>query len=121
MITKSKIGRLLHSLSSKIEDKTMIRKCKICEINIPVPKYGLSWWCAECNRYQIICLDNGIVESELITIDNYNLVFFPAYKEANVVEATDGHKIVRTFPMDELTHELANQWIGKLKTYVIFQ
>jgi hypothetical protein len=100
----------------------MINKCKVCEKAIPVPKYGESYWCIECQKYQIVCLDNGYVESEMLRVDNYHLIFFPTYKEANVVETNDsGKKIVNTFPLNELTHELAVQWVNKLKTYVLFQ
>ena len=100
----------------------MISHCKLCDKAIPVPQFGVSWWCSQCQKYQVIYLDNGFVESEMIRVDNYHLVFFPTYKEANVVESNEGgKKIINSFTMNELTHELAVQWVNKLKTYVLFQ
>jgi hypothetical protein len=62
------------------------------------------------------------VESEILTVNNYLLVFLAIYNEANVVEKNgDNKKIIHSFPLNELTHEAAAQWIKKLRTYVLFQ
>jgi hypothetical protein len=101
----------------------MIEVCKFCEAKIPVPDLGEDWSCTSCNKYSIVCIESGFAETENLRIGNYWLVFLPAYKEASVVEQVDGikHKRINSIPMDELTHELAVQWVKKLKTYVIFQ
>ena|SRR5277367_737648 len=102
----------------------MIINCKICGKDLPPFKNGFiaRFAACECQKYQVVCLENGYIESETIKIDNYHLIFLPAYKEANVVESNDGDKkIINTFALDELTHELAVQWVNKLKTYVLFQ
>jgi hypothetical protein len=100
----------------------MIKNCKLCEKEIPVPKYGVTYWCSHCQQYQVIWHDNGYIESEVLTSGNYHLIFFPSYQEANVVEKNDNSKkIINTFALNELTHELAVQWVNKLKTYVLFQ
>jgi hypothetical protein len=62
------------------------------------------------------------VESEILTVNNYLLVFLAAYNEANVVEKNgDNKKIIHSFPLNELTQEAAAQWVKKLRTYVLFQ
>ena len=101
----------------------MIKNCKVCQKAIPVPQYGTLYWCIDCQQYHV-CYSNGLVESETIKSDNYHLVFFPSDKEANVVEdkgSGQPAKIIKTMPMEELTHELAVHWIQKLKIYTVFQ
>ena len=100
----------------------MIDACKFCENKIPVPDLGTDWWCPKCQQYSIVCLDNGIVESEAIRSGNFYLTYFPAYKTASIVSTEEADKkIFKSFEMNELTHEQAMQWVKKLKTYVIFQ
>src|SRR5271157_5451635 len=100
----------------------MISKCKVCEKDIPPPQYGRDYLCIHCHKYSIVYdYYDGNLQSETISAENYFLTFFPAYKEANVVENGDEHhRIVNTFKMDELTHEAAIKWVDKLKTYVLF-
>ena len=103
----------------------MISACKFCEHPIPVPKLGNDYWCLHCQYYSLV-MDSelsGIAESESLRVGNYYLNFFPQNREGNVVETNkDGnHRIIHTFSMNELTHELAVQWVKKLKTYVVFQ
>lgn len=100
----------------------MIEACKICETKIPVPDLGTDWWCPVCRLYSIVCMDNGIVESETIRSGNFYLHYFPTYKTASVVSTRDENfNKMKSFDMNELTHEQAVQWVKKLKTYVIFQ
>jgi hypothetical protein len=100
----------------------MIDACKFCEHKIPVPDLGDDWWCPVCQKYSIVCLDNSIVESETIRAGNFYMVFFPAYKTASIASTDDDDKkIMKSFEMNELTHEQAVQWVNKLKTYVLFQ
>ena len=101
----------------------MISKCKVCERDIPPPQYGVDYWCIHCGKYYIVYDDwTGDLESETIRSDNYCLNFFAAYKEASVVEGSAGHhRIINSFPLDELTHEVAIKWTEKLKLYVMYQ
>src|SRR5579864_5656436 len=100
----------------------MIESCKICETKIPVPELGTDWWCPKCRQYSIVCWENGIVETETIRTKNFYMVFIPAYKTASIASTNeDDKKIMRSFDLNELTHELAVQWANKLKTYVVFQ
>lgn len=101
----------------------MIDKCKVCETAIPPPKYGEDYWCIHCSKYSVVYgyWDN-VVESETISVDNYYLCFLPLHKEANVVEKSDNnHRIINTFQLDELTHEVAVKWAEKLAIYKTFQ
>lgn len=69
-------------------------------------------------------LANGVVpESESLQVGNYFLHFFPEFKEASVVERLENgkFKLINSIKLNELTHELAVQWVKKLKTYVLFQ
>jgi hypothetical protein len=68
-------------------------------------------------------MENGVVESETLREGNYHLIFFTAYREANIVEAEDASekRIMKTFQLEDLTHEEAVHWVQKLKTYSIFQ
>lgn len=100
----------------------MIDACKFCEHQIPKPELGDDWWCPKCQKYSIVCLDNGIVESETLRNGNFYMVFFPTYKTASIASTNDDNKkVMKSFEMNELTHEQAVQWVNKLKTYVIFQ
>lgn len=99
----------------------MITACKICEKVIPVPQLGDDWWCPDCQKYSISCLSNGFPESETIRVGNYFLVYMTAYREASVVSVDENKKILRNIPINEITHEIALQWVTKLKTYVLFQ
>lgn len=101
----------------------MIENCKICGKRIPTPSLGEDYWCYHCTKYSLVYdkeLDS--VESETIRVGNYTLHFFPMYKEASVVEASDdNHHLLHKFSMEELTHDVALHWVDKLKKYVVFQ
>ena len=116
----------------------MITHCKVCEKEIKAVQFSTSYGRRSADGYGCECLQYSfrmtnsslikenddkllIVESETIMSKNYFLVFFPVYQEANVVEKNERNRIVKTFPLTELTHELAVQWVNKLKTYVLFQ
>jgi hypothetical protein len=106
----------------------MYYNCKICNkiINVELPiKYYDSHKCLNCNKYHLILRGDGKVESETITIGNYYLCFLFSYQEACVLESngnsSSDRKILSSFKMEELTHELAIYWSKKLKTYVLFQ
>jgi hypothetical protein len=100
----------------------MIKHCKICLTEIPTPKLGADWWCPQCRQYSIVCLSNGIIESETIGSSNYYLTYFPTYKTASIAETNDlGKRILKSFEMEDLTHEQAVKWRNKLQTYVLFQ
>lgn len=99
----------------------MIKACKICEKEIPTPDLGDDWWCPVCQQYSIVCMENGMVESESIRSGNFYLHFFPAYGTASIVSTgKDEFKKLKSFDMNELTHEQAVQWVKKLKLYVTF-
>lgn len=123
----------------------MITHCKVCEKEIKDVQFSTSYryrgsenYNCDCMQYSFIAqhssilkedIDNKVprfltVESETIMSKNYFLIFFPTYQEASVVEKGEGYnnkRIVKTFALKELTHELAVQWVNKLKTYTIFQ
>jgi hypothetical protein len=94
--------------------------CKVCE-NSLISTWG-GWSCISCEQYTANMSYDNMIESETVCVSNYYLVFFPIHKEANVVEKSEeNNRIIKTFPIDELTHEEAIKWLEKLKTYVIFQ
>lgn len=102
--------------------QSVIKECKVCERKIPTPELGVDWWCPKCRQYSIVCEDNGIVESETIRSGNFYLHYFPTHKTASIVSTQDeDFKKMKSFDMNELTHEQAVQWVSKLKTYVLFQ
>jgi hypothetical protein len=110
------------SANPNCDNNMTINNCKFCKIEIPIPKLGTDYWCIHCQKYSLICLESGTVEVETLREGNYHLCFFPTYKEANVVETGDeGRKIMKTFELEELTHDEAVHWVEKLKTYSIFQ
>lgn len=99
----------------------MIKACKICEEKIPVPELGEDWWCPKCMLYSIVCDEYKLVESETIRAGNFYLHYFPVYKNASITYTKDENfKKLKSFEMDELTHEQAVQWVKKLKLYVTF-
>lgn len=99
----------------------MIKACKICETQIPTYKLGEDWHCPKCSQYSINCDDGGILETETIRSGNFYMVFIPAYKTASIASTSeDDKKTMKSFDMNELTHEQAVQWVNKLKTYVLF-
>ena len=101
----------------------MITHCKVCEKEIPIPKLGVDdYWCFHCQKY-FVYYDEGIATCEIVRVGNYHLSFLNTYHEASVVETNKNGDvtIMKSFPMPELTHDLALLWIEKLKTYVLFQ
>lgn len=101
----------------------MIKSCKFCEKEIPVPYLGESFWCVHCQKYSMVFGEDGILESESLQVGNYFLHFFPQYSKASIVEKQDdgNFKVLDTISLAELTHETALHWANKLKTYVLFQ
>jgi hypothetical protein len=100
----------------------MIEACKLCEHKISTPELGDDWWCYKCQQYSIVCMENGVVESETLRSGNFYLTFFPEYKTASIASTKDvDKKVLKSFEMIELTHEQAVYWAKKLKTYVLFQ
>lgn len=97
--------------------------CKVCNKEYD-NDFGHQTLCPICLKYNNkSCSFSNEIESESLIEKNYYLIFFPSYKEANVVETIEGNKprIIKTFPLEELNHELAIQWIKKLETYALFQ
>ena len=115
----------------KVSDKNrnfVTQLCKFCEAEITIyPLIGSFKSgpnrCEKCQKYGFCLLPNCIVETEIVTIGNFFLIFIPSHNEANIVSVDSGkdHKIVNRFSLSELTHESVLQWSVKLKTYVIFQ
>jgi len=100
----------------------MIEACKFCNNKIPIPELGDDWWCYKCRQYSIACMENGIVESETLRSGNFYLHYFPIYNTASIVSTRDDDKhILKSFEMNQFTHEDAIYWANKLKTYVVFQ
>jgi hypothetical protein len=80
--------------------------------------------CRLCPEYNILLASDKLtVESEGIRVKNHKLVFYPNKKLASVWRDDDANSFIKvsSFSLNELTHELAVQWVNKLKTYVIFQ
>ncbi|NJO18702.1 MAG: hypothetical protein HC877_24140 [Thioploca sp.] len=81
--------------------------------------------CDKCKQYSVVCLPNGVVETETLRSGNFYIIFFPAYKSASIVSTEDTEdtdkKILKSFEMEEFTAKDAEYWIKKLKTYVLFQ
>lgn len=99
----------------------MIEACKFCENKIPIPELGDDWWCPKCQQYSVV-YEDSILESETIRSGNFYLHYFPAYKSASIVCTADNdYKKLKSFDMNELTHEQTVQWVKKLKLYVVFQ
>lgn len=101
--------------------QSVIKACKVCEHPIPTPELGDDWHCPVCLQYGINCDEHGIVETESIRSGNFYMVFIPAFKTASIASTSEDDKnVMKSFDMNELTHEQAVQWVKKLKTYVIF-
>ena len=91
------------------------------------PGYWVLFICNNCNQYK--CLSSsktGFLVLETIMYGNYFMIFFSEDKEANVVEIgphddINRRKVLKTFTLNELTHEFAVQWVKKLKLYVLYQ
>jgi len=80
--------------------------------------------CRLCPEYNILLASNKVtVESEGIRVRNYKLVYYPNKKLASVFQDDNANSFIKvsSFPLNELTHELAVQWVNKLKTYIVFQ
>lgn len=112
------------------------RNCKVCEeeynaihisqwhgIELPID----GWHCHKCKSYDVAFDEDGSIETETISSGNYRLIFFAQYEQASIVEkdleskARDAWRKVKNIELKALTHEVALQWVNKLKTYVIFQ
>lgn len=106
-----------------LEIDMTISNCKFCQETIPTPELGTNYLCIHCQKYSLRCMENGVVESETLREGNYHLIFFPAYQEANIVAAENAQEkqTMKTFPLEDLTHEEAVRWVEKLRTYSIFQ
>ena len=114
----------------------MIRNCKVCYGNIISKDYRESeYMCSNCEFYSFVTQTRltynsplnkedvfKFVVSETLQVKNYYLIFWVEECQAKVIEDNGGEKkIIHSFSLNELTHELAVQWVNKLKTYVIFQ
>ena len=103
----------------------MITHCKLCDAQFR-PKAN---WCSKC-KYSVVLSttvgseeDGAIaVESEMITSGNMHFIFYPTFKEANVVNTEeDEWKLIHRLDLEELTPELAKYWQNRLKNFLIFQ
>lgn len=81
-----------------------------------------AWMCPKCKKYSIIRLQDDLIESETLRSGNFYIIFFPQYGSASIVSTgEDGEKILKSFKINDLTHEEAIHWNNKLRTYVLFQ
>jgi hypothetical protein len=104
----------------------MIDHCKYCEKDIPVPKQGNDYWCIHCNHYLIETDYWGdYLANEILIVGNFSLHFSIKERMASIVttnpKGNTWLEVIPPFPLNELTHELAVQWVNKLKIYVTFQ
>ncbi len=105
----------------------MIGVCKLCGNTMTSDKkpgsfFRTNWMCDKCKQYSVVCMENGVVESETLRSGNFYIIFMPAYKTASVVSTEESDKkILKSFDMDDFTAEDAAHWNKKLKTYVLFQ
>lgn len=85
--------------------------------------------CPNCKQYRML-LKSGleIIESETLEVGNFSVTFFPVQKRLRLVEnfpievGQPMFNIIKNvYGINELTHELAVQWVKKLKTCVTFQ
>lgn len=83
--------------------------------------------CHLCSEYFLVysTAKNKVI-TEKLRLKNFGLQFFPQTKEARLykecgVKFDTSHIFFQTLKINELTHELAIQWVNKLKTYIIFQ
>jgi len=106
------------------EDIKSFTRCKLCDKDFITELQQ----CQYCNKYSIRInwfgkqQEEYEIESETISSGNFYLVFFPAFKEANVVSRDNKeNKQMRRIEMEELTPEVAAYWVDRLKKYVLFQ
>lgn len=79
--------------------------------------------CHFCPEYFIVYsfVKNKVITEKLL-VKNFGFQFYPSSKEVRVYkEASKGRIFMQTFTLNKLTHELAVQWVNKLKIYVTFQ
>src|SRR5271156_1378959 len=97
---------------------TTITHCKVCDSSIPTPELGNDYWCIHCRSYRVYYWEALLDYTEVININGWYLDFLSRHKEA---EVRTQYKFITTISMDELTPELAKQWLAKLKLYTVFQ
>ncbi len=79
--------------------------------------------CSRCSQYTLLFNDNKLdVDSEKIKVNNFYLHFSPTKKAGIIWQVVDGkERPIRRVKLEELTPEIAMQWVDKLRKYVIFQ
>ena len=95
--------------------------CKLCGKEI-ISKLVNHQMDCDCQSYSVTYTYTGVIDIEVIRSGNYYLVFFPAYKDASVVEKPKDqkHRVLKHFTMEELSKEEAALWLVKLKKYLTF-
>jgi len=105
----------------------MIEICKLCGQALATDSKGSSFLrvnltCDKCKQYSVVCLPNGVVETETLRSGNFYIIYIPAYKTASIVSTKEtDKKILKSFEMEDFTAKDADYWNNKLKTYVLFQ
>lgn len=108
----------------KLCGNCLILDRKILIQSSPNEKSIFLFRCHLCKEYQLVSSCEGnAVRFEYILIKNFSLQFEPSIQVASIFtfDKNNCGRGITIFPLNELTHELAVQWVNKLKTFVIFQ
>jgi hypothetical protein len=106
-----------------------ISNCKVCKVAMPELTFTTSMFprpngsaCDACKIYSYLTNRDGYIETETLKVGNYYFIYFANYKSASVVEKNENtHRALSKIELTELTADIANEWVKKLKTYVLFQ
>ena len=109
----------------KLCDRVMIFEKKIWD---SLAGHAFYYRCPSCPEYRVLLkTDLETIESEVLRVGNFSATFFPVQRRLRLVEnlpVTIGMPLFNTienYTVNELTHELAVQWVKRLKTCVTFQ
>jgi hypothetical protein len=93
--------------------------CKLCDNILFVQPHSTRSELCDCQHYFVIIDEGKNIISETLIAGNFCLILFPQFEEASILEKGSAD-VLGIFQLKELTHELAVQWVNKLKVYVLF-
>lgn len=93
--------------------------CKVCNDVLFTRPYSTKSELCDCRHYFVIIDEGNNLISETLIAGNFCLILSHQFGEASIVERGSAD-ILGVFSLKELTHELAVQWVHKLKVYVLF-
>jgi hypothetical protein len=108
----------------------MYHYCKLCGECLLLARTGRMYHkikifqCRLCEEYTLWVDADNKPDVEWLTVNNFNLVIVVKTQQAFVRSINENDSTNRMYPhflLNELTHELAVQWVNKLRLYSIFQ